>query len=88
MSPYPWMPQPGTLRQLWVGPSLLASLAMMAFLDSQDAKLLTCSNPKCNKVFYSNAYQVKFCSTRCKNLTNQQTFRDTQKVKRTKGKHH
>ena len=58
--------QEGPIRQRWVSPSLLGSLAMMALLDlSELRRVLPCEN--CRQVFVTESYQQKFCSERCRN---------------------
>ena len=54
----------GDLRQAWLFPSLLSSYAMMIAEDLIDKRALhVCP---CGTPFLSKAYQVKYCSDRCR----------------------
>lgn len=59
------LPTTTGLRQAWLSPSLLASLAMMALLDQTEGRLThVCAS--CHKLFVSSAYQVQYCSQTCR----------------------
>jgi hypothetical protein len=52
------------LSQIWLCPSLLASIAMMAHLDQTQGRLTHLC--ECGKLFVSSAYQAEYCSGGCR----------------------
>ena len=52
------------LSQIWLCPSLLASIAMMAHLDQTQGRLTRLC--ECGKLFVSGAYQAGYCSGGCR----------------------
>ncbi len=73
------LPSPeGPIRQRWVSPSLLGSLAMMALQDLTELRrVLPCAN--CRRLFVTESYQRKFCSDRCRNTAQKQRWRAKKK---------
>jgi len=62
----------------WRAKSLLASFAMMAYLDLTSGKrVLACE--VCGKPFVSAAYQARYCSARCRNTAMKRAYRDRQR---------
>jgi hypothetical protein len=58
----------------WRTKSLLASFAMMAYLDLVHGKrILTCD--VCGKPYVSSAYQARYCSDRCRNTALKRAYR-------------
>jgi predicted RNA-binding Zn ribbon-like protein len=55
-----------TFEQVWVFPSLLSSLTMMAVTDVISGKRLSvCENPMCSRYFADASYQTRYCSKTC-----------------------
>ena len=79
VSAYPLIPdrQSGTIRQIWVSPSLLASFAMMAFQDLAEGKALSCAH--CERIFVSDAWQATYCSDKCRNTAVKRRYRAKKK---------
>ncbi len=66
------------LRQAWLSPSLLASLAMMALLDQTEGRQThVCAS--CGKLFVSDAYQVEYCGDRCRFRVQKRRLRGRQR---------
>lgn len=67
----------GKFRQRWVSTSLLASYAMMAFLDLVEERPLRCE--VCGKLFVSGAYQARYCSPTCRHTAQKRAYRERRK---------
>lgn len=64
----------GGYSRAWRAKSLLASFAMMAYLDLTSGKrILACD--VCAKPFVSGAYQARYCSARCRNTAMKRSYR-------------
>ena len=64
----------GTFRQEWAALSLLASLALMVFQDiTGRRRLLRCTI--CGRMFLSDAYQARYCSTKCRHTAQKRRHR-------------
>lgn len=61
-------------RRAWSSKSLLASYAIMAFLDLTDGKPVRCCDV-CAKPYVSGAYQARYCSARCRQTATQRAYR-------------
>ena len=74
----------GTLRQRWASTSLLATLAMQAYMDlTSDGRVLICV---CGKVFISSDRRAAFCSPQCRWRAHQRAYRKRKaRKKRTTG---
>lgn len=67
-------PQGSSVRQKWYSPSLLSMFAMMALLDLDGGgRILRCV--VCDKLFFSDAWQAKYCSSRCRNTAQKRAHR-------------
>lgn len=64
-----------TYRRAWRSKSLLASYAMMAYLDLTEGKQVR-SCDVCGKPFVTRAYQARYCSARCRQTATQRAYRD------------
>lgn len=51
-------------ERVWLSPSLIGSLAMMALLDQTEGRITRQCD--CGRLFVSSAYQAKCCSTKCR----------------------
>ncbi len=61
-------------EQAFRSKSLLASYALMAYLDLLDGKrILAC--PVCGRPFATSAYQARYCSERCRNTATKRAYR-------------
>ena len=61
-------------RRAWRTKSLLASLAMMAYLDiTDDKRILVCDEDL--RPFVSGAYQARYCSERCRRRAIKRAYR-------------
>jgi hypothetical protein len=70
----------GTLRQRWASTSLLATLAMQAYLDlTADGRVLICI---CGRVFISADRRAAFCSPQCRWRAHQRAYRKRQARKK------
>jgi hypothetical protein len=59
----------------WRTKSLLATYAMMAYLDILAGKrILACDT--CGKPYVSGAYQSRYCSDRCRKTALKRTYRN------------
>ena len=67
----------GKFQQRWVSTSLLASYAMMAFLDLVEERPLRCE--VCGKLFVSGAYQARYCSPTCRHTAQKRAYRERRK---------
>lgn len=64
----------GGYARAWRAKSLLASYAMMAYLDLTSGKrILACE--VCGKPFVTGAYQARYCSARCRNTAMKRAYR-------------
>jgi hypothetical protein len=64
----------GEYRQTWRTRSLLSSFAFMALLDlTERHRVLTCRT--FGRVFVSGAYQVRYCSERCRGTAQKRAYR-------------
>jgi hypothetical protein len=57
----------------WVASSLLASLALMMLQDLAHGRALQC--PRCGRAFITGAYQGRYCSVRCRWVTQKREYR-------------
>lgn len=65
----------------WRAKSLLASYAMMAYLDLVAGKrILACDT--CDKPYVSGAYQARYCSERCRNTALKRAYRFRKRERR------
>ncbi|HEV8635463.1 MAG TPA: hypothetical protein VG370_14650 [Chloroflexota bacterium] len=61
-------------RRAWRAKSLLASFAVMAYLDlTEGRRVLDCE--VCGRPFVSAAYQARYCSARCRQTATQRAYR-------------
>jgi hypothetical protein len=61
-------------RRAWRTKSLLASFAMMAYLDiTDDKRILVCDEDE--RPFVSGAYQARYCSERCRRRAIKRAYR-------------
>ncbi len=61
-------------RRAWRTKSLLASFAMMAYLDiTDDKRILVCDEDL--RPFVSGAYQARYCSERCRRRAIKRAYR-------------
>ena len=68
----------GNWTGAWRSKSLVASYAMMAYLDLLDGKrILACE--VCGKPYVSGAYQARYCSDRCRNTALKRKYRSRQR---------
>ncbi len=74
VSPTVELSEDGALHQKWSPPSLLGSLAMMALQDLVSDRLHFCTT--CRRFFTSGAYQVLYCSERCRKTEQQRRYRE------------
>jgi hypothetical protein len=71
-----WPMPDGTLRQLWIAPTLLATMATLALHDLEGGQeIRRCENHTCAKLYVSAAYQSRYCSKRCRYAVNKRAFR-------------
>jgi hypothetical protein len=71
----------GSYRIRWSSPSQLASLAMMAILDLAEAGATVFACPVCSTHFVSRAYQVVYCSDRCRRTAQKRAQRERLKLR-------
>ena len=80
VSPIPVVLTDGTLSQRWAAPSLLASLAMMAFQDmTTERRMRHCGNHACGNVFVTRSPQGLYCSPRCRRTVQMRATRQHKK---------
>ena len=83
--PVSWPQGDGSLRDLWVAPTLLASLARMALQDlTRGNEVRFCANPTCHRLYVSSAYQARYCSEKCRHTVNKRAFRRNRRTNKTK----
>ena len=71
------------LVEQWIAPTLLSSLALMAFHDLAGGReLRNCENRTCSRLYVSGAYQARYCSERCRQTVNKRTFRQNERLKK------
>lgn len=64
----------GGVARAWRAKSLLASFAMMAYLDlTSGMRILACQ--VCAKPFVTRAYQARYCSARCRHTATKRAYR-------------
>ena len=69
----------GSLRQRWITGSLLASLALMATEDLSQHRLHACE--RCARFFFSDAYQARYCSEKCRHTMQKRRYRHGKRKK-------
>jgi hypothetical protein len=66
----------GTLREDYVSTSLLGHLGMMVLLDLRGNKrVIICENEKCKAAIFTDAYQRRYCSDRCRRAMAKRRYR-------------
>lgn len=74
----------GRHRRAWRANSLLASFAMMAYLDLTECGRIADSD-ECGRPYVTGAYQARYCSARCRNTALKRTYRGRVRDRRTAG---
>jgi hypothetical protein len=64
----------GSFREQWISPSLVTSFAKMAHEDVTGGRRpLSCA--LCGRTFVTDAYQARYCSSRCRNTDQKREYR-------------
>jgi hypothetical protein len=72
-----------TLEQRWNSGSLLATFAMMAYLDvTSGGRVIQCARDRCRVFFVTTAWQAAYCSDRCRWAVQRKRNRDKQEQAR------
>jgi hypothetical protein len=75
VSPTLTLHEDGTVAPQWAAPSLLSSFAMMAYLDVTGSRRHLVRCEACDRVFFSEAWQARYCSERCRNRAQKRAYR-------------
>jgi len=69
----------GAAEPVWVAPSLLGALAMMAFLDLTESRRRLRRCEVCGRLFVSTAWQATYCSAKCRHTAQKRANRARQR---------